>query len=282
MTRRLLLAACAVAASGCAPSVPSLVAERRYADAICHAKTRDDAEATLLALERDLAPRVLVQRAPATSWTTLLGPERGEKAAADLVALRTAWTTNTVSAAKVTGRFYLAVPKPYANPNASEKDRLEGREYAPRAAVAWRLGETPPSQKHEEWTEHLPSPTPRDPLGAFLSLFMPSPSIHHEYVTDPDHDAWLAKAPRTTALWDALEHGTNAQGFVLETKDVSAATLSFVLVVNDARYDGETCDASFWFDLPTTGEAAWRDPARVASSQHAMLANDDGVVTVPP
>ena len=221
--------------TACTPSLTHLVEERRFADAICLAKHQEQANVTLAAVARELEPRVLVQRAPASSWTDPMG-EDGNTASEHLAAVRTMWVMNRITARSVTATVALVLPVD----GAASAGRFTGGEYPRRAGVARVLGERPPKQHEESWNEHVASVPPRNPFELFLSLFQ-TDTIHHERLVDPAPAEWAAQAPRTTALFDALTRGANAQG------SSSRAT-------NDAR-PGSSWESS-WRTAPRTGTPA--------------------------
>ncbi len=253
--------------TACTPSLTHLVEERRFADAICLAKHQEQANVTLAAVARELEPRVLVQRAPASSWTDPMG-EDGNTASEHLAAVRTMWVMNRITARSVTATVALVLPVD----GAASAGRFTGGEYPRRAGVARVLGERPPKQHEESWNEHIASAPPRNPFELFLSLFQ-TDTIHHERLVDPAPAEWAAQAPRTTALFDALTRGANAQGFVLTGDERRAARFQLGIIVEDRTADGDACRASFAFDLPADTEGVFQRVASRTAAPRAQLSN---------
>lgn len=219
MRRHLvLLSGCVtVVLGGCAPSLHSLVQQRRFADGICLAS--DETEARLVAREalRALGPKVHVHAVTPSEWHALLGPERGQHAADSTFAVRTAWAYNTISVGHTAMAMYVTVSEDDRHQSVPLIDSYEGRRVVARAT-----GERLPERTAV--TTYKPRPSPRDPIGWILSLVYPIGSRRTTEL-DPSEAVYAAANPKASSLVHALNDGDKVAGYALEADKVSSAAL---------------------------------------------------------
>ena len=284
MRRAIVLLFAALATAACAPSVPHLVQQRRFADAICFASNEQEARLVAASVWQAVDPKVHVHVVSPQEWALLLGEERGAQAGGHYLAFRTSWAGNAVSVDRV------ALSVDVLAPRAGHDDLhvIDTATYEQRAIAAAATGERIPSQRtstvHESWT---PAP-PRDPLGAILSLFVPT-SSSHEVVIDPSDAEYAQAGPAAWALMSALIEGENATGYVLRGEDRLGAEMQVELRLEDHLEGSGSCtlhvtkvlsltpaDKSFARQVEAEFRRGYRPVSTLEGATRAWLSNDRG------
>lgn len=225
----------------CVPSMQHLIEKRRFADAICLASDEAEARAVTEAVWQTVEPKVHVHVVRRQEWDSLLGEEQGARADADYMAIRTAWTHNPISVRKA--EMSVGVWAPRLAREGLEQVRAAS--YEQRSIAAAATGERVPS-KHTSTVTHSWTPAPpRDPLGAILSLFVPSSSTT-EVVLDPEDNEYAEAGPSAYALMRALNEGDNSAGFVLRQEDRRGAEVRVELDLEDDLEDSGRCSLWIW------------------------------------
>lgn len=218
MRRAALLALLSLSLQGCMPTFSHLMEHRRYADALCRARSAPEAEALVAAVERDAEMRVHLHTVREEELQAALG-EQGKVIAGKVTLVRMNLTSNTIP---LSG---------FASVNlqlGKEQARNLTGEHSPsgeQAAVLFALtGETMPGASTAVDTGALA----RELTWGVFTLGMKQLLFGSEkltYKVGPGRSDYLLSGPRAMALFDGLNSPPGSQAFLLPAQPAAPVDL---------------------------------------------------------
>jgi hypothetical protein len=207
---------------------------RRYADALCRARSPSEAEALVAAVERDVELRVHLHTVREEELQRALG-EQGKAIAEKVTLVRAHLFSNTIPLS--------GFPSVNLQIGEERARNLTG-EYSPsgeQAAVLFALtGETIPGPSTAVDTRALA----RELAWGVVTLGMKQLLFGSEKLThkvSPGRSDFLDKGPRAMALFDGLNSPEGARAFLLPARPASPVDLQISYSTTESDEDSRSC-----------------------------------------
>ncbi|MFO0661922.1 MAG: hypothetical protein U0165_19125 [Polyangiaceae bacterium] len=224
-------------AMACVPSFASLVRNKRYADALCHAGTQVDAERIANAVEQDANLRLHVYAVHRAELEPVLGA-KSEDIDAKLTFIRAITGTNQLPLDLHT------TVKLEADAKAIEIDRGTTPSTASAALLFGLTGERLPTS----YTAVDEDKLAREIGWAVFTLGLKQLLFGTEKLTyerSPDRADYLAKGPVAMSLYDGLSNGSrNTHVYVIPKTSDPSAKLTITMTATAYHEDSGICDLS--------------------------------------
>lgn len=241
--RVALVLVISVLSQGCIPSFHSLVRDKRFPDAICHAESQQQAETLAKTIESNANARVHLYAVHENELESALG-ERGKAIGEQVTFVRIASGIN-----EIPGKMSLTPNVVVTGENRVLQ--LSGSSYPPEKSAALLFALTQESLPKSTTT--IDEASFRKELGwAVLTLGLKQLLFGTDTVTrtsPPGRDDFLRKGPKAMAIYDGLNKGGRYSCVGIPKAFENEAKLLIETQINTWHEEGGSCSLSINYEI---------------------------------